>query len=180
MRDDDESIESEDIAELKVSKLLEIFGIFPSRLKYSTDKIGLRAGQVQTVNLSIFNISNKQFLFESVTISFPTFEYAKYTINALEGENEVSWVEFFSAWANAGRKFTFRENELLRLIKNVYDGISISDVLTDSENDSVVLMDALDDPYTATAAGTFSVPVTGELVGRGIVGYTKVVNPPLE
>ncbi|MDA8212155.1 MAG: hypothetical protein M0021_09800 [Clostridia bacterium] len=127
--EDDQSIDSENLATQKADGLLRRFGRIPRIVEFETDTAGLAAGQLITINVTKHNL-NAQFLIDSVTAWDVEGKFLRYRVRALDGESLGSWVDFFKKLAEAGRKFVIRENEVLILLRRSTDTIVVSDTLT--------------------------------------------------
>lgn len=78
------------------------------KVKFRTERSGLKAGQMATVNIPQYNISTSM-LVESVTISRAdgsTF----YDVTIVYGAENESWTKMFAKMATRGETFVVREN----------------------------------------------------------------------
>lgn len=89
-------------------------GLIPIVLEFETTELGLRAGQLLTVNLPAHGLSG-DYLISRVEFSMiGTLDHAfRYRIEAMTGEALGGWAEFWMKLAKQGRKFTHRENEVV-------------------------------------------------------------------
>ncbi|MGE5553292.1 MAG: LamG-like jellyroll fold domain-containing protein [Betaproteobacteria bacterium] len=127
--EDDQNIDSEDLATQKADALLRRFGRIPRVVTFETDKPGLAAGQLITINLTAHNLA-ADFLIDSVSASDVDGQFLRYQVRALDGEALGGWQAFFRKLAAAGRKFVIRENEVLVLLRRFNDPVTIPDTLT--------------------------------------------------
>lgn len=164
-----EDVDGRDLAEAKANGLLAQYGTLPGDLTYSTDRVGLRAGMLQTISIADLDIEAVQFLIASVSIDFPTPDNPRFRIQALDGQNQTGWSEFFQKWYASGKRFTYRENEVVNIYKRKRETLGLHDTFYDSENDSVTPIDEDDDPYSVAWIGEFTVPNTG---GKKLGGFT--------
>jgi hypothetical protein len=128
------SIDSADAALDIARGKLRKFARINRSITFETDKTGLQAGQIITVDLPIHNVSNAEFLIEAVSISEFTPEGdLRYRVTAVDGESVGGWTTFFKRLAHMGGTFTIRENEVLVKLKTMTDRVSVSDTLTVSK-----------------------------------------------
>jgi hypothetical protein len=97
--------------------LLERYGYIARTVTFATYEHGLKAGQLIPIQNSQHNVDGT-FLIESVTMRADG-DLALYNVKALDGDALGGWQRFFRGLAQAGRKYTIRENEVLvKLISN--------------------------------------------------------------
>lgn len=157
---DDPSIENNELALQKVNGLLRRFGTIPEIVSFQTDQNGLKSGQLLTVELPEFGL-NGTFLIDSVDINDIDGLILRHDVIALSGEHLGGWHEFFRKLAEIGREFVIRENELLLLLRQFDETITI----TDAFNTVDPLEDFKDDPYSCW------------LVGSAVVGKSRHCTP---
>ena len=157
---DDPSIENNELALQKVNGMLRRFGIIPEIVTFETDRAGLRSGQLLTINLPEYGLDDT-YLVDNVDISDVDAKILRYRITALSGEHLGGWHEFFRKLADIGREFTINDNELLLLLRQFDELITI----TDAFNTTDALEDFKDDPYSCW------------LVGSAVVGKSRHCTP---
>jgi hypothetical protein len=95
-----------ELADAKIRKFAKI----SNQLRFTTDKPGLKPGQLLSVNLLDYGI-NTDMLIDKVSIS--TEGYGRtiwYDIEAVEGPQNESWTKMFHSMATRGQAFVVREN----------------------------------------------------------------------
>lgn len=106
--------------------LLQKYGIIPSTITFDTEVHGIEAGQLLSINKTLYGI-NDSYLVEEVNISAIGINTV-YTVKCLDGSSLGGWEEFFKDMLKGQREFVIQENEVvIRLI-------SFQDVVTISEN----------------------------------------------
>ena len=88
---------------------LQRYGLKGRKVKFTTWKRGLQAGQIVTIDFPQHNINNLQFLIDNVEISCID-EDEEYTVTASYNLSEGSWAKFFYNLVTANRTYTIREN----------------------------------------------------------------------
>jgi hypothetical protein len=106
--------------------LLRRYARIETVVSYETNEPGLKAGQLQNINLPIHDI-NGDFLISSVRISDPARADGKltYQVQALSGESVGGWVAFFKKLVAGKQTFTIRENEVLVKLLTFRDSFSV-------------------------------------------------------
>lgn len=131
--EDQPDLDTVELAAEKADSLLRRYGVIPQICEIETDKAGLAAGQLLTINVAAHSIT-AQYLIESVEIADAgDGDRLRYFVRALSGEAMGSWADFFRKLAAAGRKFVIRENEVLVLLRRFSDAVAFTDSMT-SEN----------------------------------------------
>lgn len=126
-------INNSDAAQQEGEGLLAKYGEIPERIRYFTFEDGLQAGQLQNIVRSKHDVDGN-YLISKVTMrprgwSGGTFKFG-YEIEALNGDQVGSWIDFFRNIADAGKDFVIRENEVLIKIKSFNEVLQVSDTLT--------------------------------------------------
>lgn len=132
--EDDESIESRAFALEKTQGLLRRFGVIPKTVRFETDEDGLNAGMTIAINIPRLGLSG-DFLIDGISArdvagqkpASPGFHFCRYQVTALSGEHLGSWVEFFRKLADAGRNFSFNENEKLQVLDTTDESILVDE-----------------------------------------------------
>jgi hypothetical protein len=110
-----------DIANGKLRKYTKI----ERELTYQTTLNGLFAGQLQTINLPKYNITDGEFLIDRVTISDldgnGTFLY---DVHAVDGEVFGGWTNFFKELVKTGGNLIIRDNEVLVILQTTFESQS--------------------------------------------------------
>jgi len=95
-----------ELADAKIKKFAKV----SNQLKFTTDKPGLKPGQLLSVNLPDYGI-NTDMLINKVTISTECKgQIIWYDIEAVEGPQYESWTKMFHSMATRGQAFVVREN----------------------------------------------------------------------
>ena len=92
--------------------LIQTYAEIKDKITFSTEVSGLEAGQLLTVNKTLYGISDN-FLIESITIKPKDSLSFEYTVSALDGASIGGWEEFFKNILKAGRDFSIAENEVI-------------------------------------------------------------------
>lgn len=113
----DGKIDSSNVAIEKAYGLLRRFGNIPEVVTFETDAVGLREGQLITIDIPKLSL-NGQYQIERVSANEVEGKMLRYTITALSGESFGGWTEFFKRLTTSKSDYVIRENEvLLRLLK---------------------------------------------------------------
>jgi hypothetical protein len=106
--------------------LLRRYARIETIVSYETNEQGLKAGQIQHINLPIHDIDG-DFLLSSVRISDPARADGKltYQVQALSGESVGGWVAFFKKLVAGKQTFTIRENEVLVKLLTFRDSFDV-------------------------------------------------------
>lgn len=97
--------------------LLQKYGEIKDKITFETEVTGLEAGQLLTVNKTLYGISDT-FLIESVNIYPIDNATIGYSITALDGASIGGWEEFFKMLIKDARDFAIQENEVIILLNN--------------------------------------------------------------
>ncbi len=107
-----------DIAYGRLSKYTKI----ERELSYQTYTNGLSAGQLQTVNLSVYDISSGEFLIDRVTMrDLDDNGKFVYDIHAVDGEPFGGWTSFFKSIINRETGVVIDPNETLLVLKSTIE-----------------------------------------------------------
>jgi hypothetical protein len=96
------------------------------------------------------------------------------TVEAITGASTWNWQDFFRRMAAAGRKIEERNQGKLSLFRPSKEIAVFSDVLTDSENDTVILETIDHDPFSWARIGLVvynGMTNGGCVIGRSRMGY---------
>jgi hypothetical protein len=123
--------------------LLQKYGIIPATVSFQTEVHGIEAGQLLTVQKSLYGI-NDTFLVEEVSIS-AVGQCTVYNVKCLDGSALGGWEEYFKDILKGQREFIIQENEVLILLnvqsESVTMGadvdITVYESLYPSEGDAV-------------------------------------------
>lgn len=142
--DADEAIEDLDLATDKANGLLRKFSEIQEVVTYGTYDFGIRAGQLQNIDLTLEDVDG-DYLIAEVTISWSA-ERNGYILQAraLSGEQLGGWQAFFKRLFQSGNKFTLRENEVILSAIPSRDTLT----LTDEADFGDPVDDGSDDPFT--------------------------------
>jgi len=128
-------IDELDAATAIATGLLRRFGELPEYITYDTDGSGLRAGQLQTVNLTAHSLNDTYLISEisAKDLGGPTGGYVRYSVKAVTGEDVGGWERFFMNIVRGGRKFVLRENEVVHVLVSLATGntITLTDAIAD-------------------------------------------------
>jgi hypothetical protein len=119
-------IDTKEAALAYADGLLRRYARIETVISYETNEPGLKAGQLQNINLPIHDI-NGDFLISSVRISEPGRADGKltYQVQALSGESVGGWVAFFKKLVAGKQTFTIRENEVLVKLLTFRDSFEV-------------------------------------------------------
>jgi len=80
----------------EAGQLLTRYGVQGALLQFTTLQSGFAQGQLITVNLPMYGLSNAQMLIEEVSASDQTDSFnIWFTVKAVQGPYDVSWIDFF-------------------------------------------------------------------------------------
>ncbi len=134
-------------------KLLEKYSSIPERIEYTTQKQGqLRAGQLQTVNLTGLSV-NAQYLIESLEIVVEA-DLAVYTANLTTGRDVAEWLLFWKEKVRNPRVFSLDASGGLLIPITEKEQVQVSDSFSAPQSNSLSPWE--DDPYTVMLVGTES------------------------
>jgi hypothetical protein len=164
-RIDNETLESttstSKLATQKAEGFLRQFARIPIVSEIATSQSGLRAGMIQSINLTREKLSGK-YLIVSVETVDPGLAQLRYVYRIVDGEKIESPYKYFQMLATQGRKFVIRDNEVLMLIRQTESDIALTDTLTAVESSS--LGSWTQDPYTVGLVGS-------AVTGKSKTGY---------
>lgn len=93
-----------------------------SEIEYETFTNGLYAGQIQTITLSKYGISNIQYLIDRITVrDFDDRGKFIYEVHAIDGEAFGGWAEFFKSLSNQNNGVEINPNEALLVLKSIVE-----------------------------------------------------------
>ncbi|ATW27950.1 hypothetical protein [Candidatus Formimonas warabiya] len=126
-------IETKDAAFQYSDGLLRKYASIGRVLNYATFTPGLRAGQLQSINIPEHNIHNELFLISKVTISDPGSwdQRLAYEVEALDGETVGGWTNFFRKLTENKAEYVIRENEILVKLLTFRDSVMLPKVEDD-------------------------------------------------
>jgi hypothetical protein len=119
-------IDTKEAALAYADGLLRRYARIETVVSYETNEPGLKAGQLQNINLPIHDIDG-DFLLSSVRISEPGRADGKltYQVQALSGESVGGWAAFFKKLVAGKQTFTIRENEVLVKLLTFRDSFEV-------------------------------------------------------
>ena len=164
--EDDEKLESGDFALSRASGMLERYGAIKEIVSISTDAGALRAGQVQTIELTREGLAG-EYLIQSLSAVDRGDGELRYNYKCVDGAQFGGWVDFFTKLARAGRVFEIRDNEIYIFIRERQVNLMLSD--TGSASAVSGLDPFTDDPFSVfmvanSGAATIADP-TGAYIG---------------
>jgi hypothetical protein len=112
--------------------LLQKYGIIPSIVTFRTQVAGFKAGQLLTIEKTLYDISDS-FLIESIYISTDGINTI-YDIKCLDGSALGGWEEFFKELIKGDREFIIQENEVLILLVTSFEAQSWTEITTPTVN----------------------------------------------
>lgn len=139
-------------AEDRAAALLRRYARIPRRLTIRTMTIGLRAGQLVSVNITQHGLTGT-WLVESTQTRDRNGLDLEYSCVLLDGEAVGGWEGFFGALAKKARQIEYRENEVVLLLRSQPESVAITD----------------------TNSFTTAAP-TAPLVGTAICGYSELTS----
>ena len=107
--EEDKSLSSRKAGVNLANSRLEQYGLKGRKVKFTTWRRGLQAGQMVTVNFPQHNINNLQFLIDSVEVT-SIDDDEEYVVTASYNLSEGSWAKFFYNLVTSNRTYTIREN----------------------------------------------------------------------
>lgn len=108
---------------------LRKFGTIPKTIDFNTDVVGLRTGQLLTVNIPTLDLDD-DFLIESVRFSDYGGVLNRYKVHAVSGEALGGWLDFFNSLARQTQNINLYDEDQVILLKTSTDTITLSDNAT--------------------------------------------------
>ena len=129
--DDDQNINSGEVALTKATALLARYGTIEDVVEWETEDAGLRAGQLMQMSFAKHALSS-EYLIETVSARAKDDVNCTlvYTVRALSGDGVGGWVSFFQKLLDARRSFIIRDNEVLLILRMFTDGLVLGDALS--------------------------------------------------
>jgi hypothetical protein len=158
-----EADEAQEYGEGLLSKYAEI----ADNIAFETNVTGLEAGQLLTVNKTLFGLSGS-FLIESIDISADSPSEVVYSVKALDGAALGGWEQYFKDILKLQKTYVINENEALIKVRKHREVITLTDTLTFPETEMGNEIISLTDALIVTGAGVES------RVGHALVGYSEV------
>lgn len=159
----DDSITDAEMALERVYGLLRRHCRTPAEVRFETDTNGFRAGQVLNVDLSKHGLSG-QFLIQSVDFRSIAEKFFRYTVKAVEGEGDGSWVDFWRKLAQRTRPPSVGDNESLFFVRQPQDGVILGEYVVTVQ----AIADYTADYYTYAMVGGYclgKITTDGKVVG---------------
>jgi hypothetical protein len=169
---EESDLDSLDLAKVEARRLLVQYGRIPGKLQYEVDEFGLLPGHLQTITLAGHSVTAVQYMVDEVEFTFPGFFLFRCGVSALDGERLDGWVDFWRAAIAAGRKASYRENEVAEKVVGPEETITFTDTLEESVHGSVTIPAATTDPYTRALIG--SVTIGSEVIPLWVIGRSKI------
>jgi hypothetical protein len=145
----DDRIDDEDMAWERVSGWLRRYARTATKVSFRTRLDGFASGQMLVVNRPEYDISG-DFLITSVQFSAVGSTEFDYQVEAIKGEGEGGWVEFWRKLAAKLGPQNLRENDLLLLFAGAHSGM----VIGDAANVGGFINNYLFDPYSVMQFST--------------------------
>lgn len=127
---------------------LRKFGTIPKTIDFNTDVVGLRTGQLLTVNIPTLDLDD-DFLIESVRFSDYGGVLNRFTVHAVSGEALGGWLDFFNSLARQTQNLRLYDEDQVVLLKVTAESITITD-------DATLFSNGTPDSYTNIAISNFS------------------------
>lgn len=127
--EDDPDIDGASMATDEANAMLGRYGTIPQVFTFETDTAGLVAGQILTATITNFGITG-DWLIEAVTAHDYNGVLVRYTVRAVSGQAIGGWEAYFRDLAQSGRKFVFRDNEVLQLLRQIADAVTVGDSMS--------------------------------------------------
>lgn len=177
--DSDDDIEGREFGKLKAKRLLALYGRIPEELKFQMDTLDLVPGHLMEIELAEFGLAAREYMIDSISITFEGFTLPRVNFTLLDGERLQGWADYFRKLADAGKSKVERSNEVIVKTARVSEQLDVGDVLLDSENDSVTLLEYTDDPYTFAWFGEVVVTVSNpvDVVCAFVFGRSRLGAP---
>ena len=133
----DSTINDDEAATDRALGFLTQFGAIPVVVSYETDTY-TTSGCIQTISLTDHGLSGG-YLIESVDARDRGDGELRYRVKALSGRAVGGWAEFFRSLIAQGKDFVIRENEVLIILRNTRDTVTVSEsaVAATSTGDAV-------------------------------------------
>lgn len=113
----------------KSDGLLRRFARIATTIDYETFAPGLRAGQLQPVNLLRHRLVGT-YLIVKVELSEVSATVLRYRVSAVNGEAVGGWVEFFRKLVEAGRKTELNANQVIMYLRNFQEGLQSAETFS--------------------------------------------------
>jgi hypothetical protein len=128
--EDDDSVNTLALSNERADRLLAQYGRVPATLKYECDRFGLEPGNLQDVVLADLAI-DAQFMVTLIRINFPRFDYLRCSVEALDGERQGGWADFWRQAYSLGRKpKLIRDKEIIPKYVEQFETITFGDATT--------------------------------------------------
>lgn len=160
-------IESFEFAEDYAKSFLTRLGRIHLAAEIQTDSTGLRAGQLQPINLPAAGLSGN-YLISEVRYSDRGDLDLRLNYRALDGQAVLHWVEFWRRLAQQGQKFGVRETEILLGVFEQADSVQLSDALTSPSTNELSSWTV--DTYTVLRIGS-------GVIGKSIHRFPTLLFP---
>lgn len=163
--EDNRKIDRLSLARDRANGLLRQKGEIPGVCTYETDVDGLRAGQLQLIDVPEHGFS-EDFLITRVSVkdiepkeedNTRLSKRFRYSVEAISTEFQGGWQEFFKALFAAGQTFSLRENEVIQDLRKPTDFVEVVETVTPVTNtllEDPGLTEWWEDPFSIMIVGT--------------------------
>ncbi|WP_408954727.1 hypothetical protein [Natroniella sp. ANB-PHB2] len=124
--EDDRSIDQLEQSEEKTLGLLRKHGKIPNVINFTTDRPGLRAGQLIPIRLSRYGLDDR-FLIRNVEAFDINGQFVRYQVEVLDGQSLGGWKKFFKDLVRKGQQFNIAENEVVTYLRIFEDEVACKD-----------------------------------------------------
>lgn len=186
--ENDDEVDTRQLALDKADGLLRRYGFIPTIVKVTTDKVGLRCGQLLDIKSDAHGIEN-DFLISELEIRDVSTgnEYLRWEATCERDEAFESWTEFFNELFKIKRRFTIAENDALVLVVKKKEAVQLEDTLVQTNLGAVAsgeLYSYLADPYTIARIGyvpTFGPHTSGfDMIPSARMGFARIGPHPAQ
>lgn len=119
----EQNINTRDAALEFASGKLAMYGMIPKIVSFNTYQLGLRAGQLITINNTMHGLSGA-YLIESITARDDN-GLTLYSVKCLDGSALGGWEQLFKSLIQGNKKLVIRENEVLVKLITMTDTFTV-------------------------------------------------------
>ena len=124
---DDETIESQEYALERAEGLVRRFGPLPTIVTFDTDQAILRAGELINIELPEFDVSQSDFLIDSISIIDIDSIIWRSSVTCVSLEHLGGWQEFYRKLEKFGRQVSKkRRDDVLVTLEKFIEDIDVS------------------------------------------------------
>jgi len=124
--EDHDEITKAELGRDKAEGLLKRFGRIETHVSFTSRLAGWKAGQLVSVSRTVHNLSGT-FLVMSMSLRHIGLEEYHVDVEAVAGDAVESWVAFFAALMDAGRRIVRRPNEVISLVRFYPEPLTIAE-----------------------------------------------------